>query len=125
MKLRRPHTFRLFSAALLACALFYSAHAQSPKASDAATPRPQPNTKQTSQTKQAAKKKPDADAARKAREMREAVAALREVADAARSFDNFLDGIALQSEAAEALWPYDEQNARAIFRRVWEAVTAP
>src|ERR1051326_1749737 len=125
MKLRRPHTFRLFSAALLACALFYSAHAQSPKASDAATPRPQPNTKQTSQTKQAAKKKPDADAARKARELREAVAALREVADAARSFDDFYYCVRMQSEAADALWPFDEQAARAILRRAWEATTAP
>jgi len=124
MKLRRPHTFRLFSAALLACSLFNAANAQSSKVGDA-TPRPQPNTKQTSQSNQAATKKTNADAARKAREVREAVAALREVADAARSFDDIYEVAFMQSEAADALWPFDEQTARAILRRAWEAATAP
>jgi hypothetical protein len=125
LKLRRPHIFRLFPAALLACALVIVAHAQSPKVGDSTQARPQPNTKQTSPSKQATTKKTNADAARKAREVRDATAALREVADAARSFDNLLDGIAVQSEAADALWPYDEQGARAILHRAWEAATAP
>src|SRR5579885_1106922 len=124
MKLR-PHPFRLFSAALLACAPLNVAHAQSAKAGDAAPMRPQPGTKQAPQAKQAAKKKTDADDARKAREVRESVAALREVADAARSFDDIYEVAFMQSEAADALWPYDEQAARAILRRAWEAATAP
>ncbi|HST52205.1 MAG TPA: hypothetical protein VLJ61_09360 [Pyrinomonadaceae bacterium] len=57
--------------------------------------------------------------------MRDAVAALREVADAARSFDDIYEVAFVQSEAADALWPYDEQAARAILRRAWESATAP
>jgi hypothetical protein len=88
-------------------------------------PRVQTGPKQAAQTKQEAKKRTDADAARKAREVSDAVAALREVADAARSFDDIYEVAFIQSRAADALWLYDEQAARAIFRRAWEAATAP
>lgn len=77
-------------------------------------------------------KKPDADAARKSREarkavaaLREAVAALREVADSARSFEDLYESAVTQADAADALWPQDEQAARAILRRAWEALAAP
>src|SRR5205823_15093110 len=67
----------------------------------------------------------DADVARRAREVREAVAALREVAEDARSFDDLFESTRAQSDAADALWPYDEPTARAVLRRAWDAANAP
>jgi hypothetical protein len=74
---------------------------------------------------QGAQQKANADAARRRREVREASAALREVAEAARSFEDLYENVRTQSEAADALWPYDEQTARAVLRRAWEAANAP
>jgi hypothetical protein len=75
--------------------------------------------------KQGAQRKAVADAARRRREVREALAALRDVAEAARSFEDLYENVRTQSEAADALWPYDEQTAHAVLRRAWEAVNAP
>lgn len=116
-----PRTSRTLAAALVAFASFVVAHAQthagrssSPETRDAhAGARPN------------ARKKSDADAARAQREVQEAVAALREVEQAARSFDDLYMKVSTQAEVADALWPYDEQEARASLRRAWEAVTAP
>jgi hypothetical protein len=119
----QPRTRRTLAAALLACAFLGGARAQT-RGGDGAAGRSQSASKQDAQ-KQAAQKKLDADAARKARGVREAVAALREVADDARSFDDLYESTRLQSEAADALWPYDEQGARAVLRRAWEAANAP
>ena len=118
----QPRTRRTLAAALLACAFFDIARAQT-RGGDAAPARPQAAPKQGAQ-KQGARKQADAGAARKAREVREAVAALREAADAARSFDDLYESALAQSDAADALWPYDEQAARAILRRAWEAANA-
>jgi len=96
---------------------------------DAAPVRSQPALTQTAPKQGAqnrgAQKKADADAARKAREARKAVAALREVAEDARSFEDLYESTRAQSDAADALWPYDEPTARAVLRRAWEAASAP
>ncbi|HYE66278.1 MAG TPA: hypothetical protein VD966_11895 [Pyrinomonadaceae bacterium] len=54
----------------------------------------------------------------------QAIALLNETADAARSFDDLFYGARIQTLAADALWPFDQQRARVIFRRAWEAATA-
>jgi hypothetical protein len=139
----KPRTLRTLAAALLACVLCGSARAQT-RAGDAADAKraaPKQATPNQGAPQPDAQKKPDADtakkanadaahknrddAARKSREAREAVAALREVADSARSYEDLYESALTQSDAADALWPHDEQSARAILRRVWEAVTAP
>ncbi len=54
----------------------------------------------------------------------EAAALLVETADKARSFDDLFYRARVQALAADALWPHDERQARAIFRRAWEAAEA-
>lgn len=54
----------------------------------------------------------------------EAAALLVEAADKARSFDDLFYRARVQALAADALWPHDERQARAIFRRAWEAAEA-
>jgi hypothetical protein len=54
----------------------------------------------------------------------QAVNLLAETADNARTFDDLFYRAKIQVLAADALWPYDERQARAIFRRAWEAATA-
>ena len=53
-----------------------------------------------------------------------AIALLVETANKARLFDDLLYRARIQALAADALWTYDEQQARTIFRRAWEAATA-
>jgi hypothetical protein len=115
----KPRTLVALASAPLVCVLASDLPAQTRQARAATTQAPQAASKQGSN------KKTDAAAAHATREMREAVAALREVADAARSFDDLYESALVQSEAADALWPFDEQAARAILRRAWEAATAP
>ncbi|MBA3766427.1 MAG: hypothetical protein H0W99_05455, partial [Acidobacteria bacterium] len=62
----------------------------------------------------------DAEKARRA----EAIALLRETAERARSFDDLFYRARIQALAADALWSYDEEHARSIFRRAWEAARA-
>jgi hypothetical protein len=112
----QPRTGRTLGAALLALALFACAHAQT---------RAGRGRESQSGSNQGARKKADGDAARSRREVQEAVAALREVEEAARSFDDLYAKVTTQADVADALWPYDEQAARAILRRAWEAVTVP
>jgi hypothetical protein len=54
----------------------------------------------------------------------QAVTLLVETADKARLFDDLFYRAQIQALAADALWPQDERQARAIFRRAWEAATA-
>lgn len=54
----------------------------------------------------------------------EAAALLVETADKARAFDDLFYRARVQALAADALWPLDERQARAIFRRAWEAAEA-
>ena len=54
----------------------------------------------------------------------QAITLLVETANKARLFDDLLYRARVQALAADALWPYDEQQARSIFRRAWEAATA-
>lgn len=78
---------------------------------------------------QAAPKKADAkavaQAARDRRETRAAVAALKEAAELARSFDDVYESVRAQAEAADAVWPFEEQWARSILRRAWDSTNAP
>lgn len=54
----------------------------------------------------------------------EALGLLRETADRARTFDDLSYRSHIQMLAADALWKHDQQQARVIFRRAWEAATA-
>jgi hypothetical protein len=72
-------------------------------------------TKQSSTTQNK-----NAERARRA----QAVTLLVETADKARLFDDLFYRARIQALAADALWPHDERQARAIFRRAWEAATA-
>lgn len=49
---------------------------------------------------------------------------LVETADKARLFDDLFYRARVQALAADALWPQDEQQARIIFRRAWDAAEA-
>jgi hypothetical protein len=53
-----------------------------------------------------------------------ALTLLVETADKARTFDDLFYRAKIQTLAADALWPHDQRQARAIFRRAWEAATA-
>lgn len=57
--------------------------------------------------------------------MREAVVALMETADAARSFEDMYERVRVQADTADLLWPFDEQAARSILSRAWDVTTAP
>ncbi len=59
------------------------------------------------------------------RTQKQAIAALLETAEAARSFVDFFAKVRIQTSVADQLWPFDEQAARAILRRAWEATNAP
>jgi hypothetical protein len=73
------------------------------------------------QTKPAAKTQAQEQArARRAK----ALLLLVETADEARAIEDLLYRARLQALAADALWPFDQKRARAIFRRAWEAATA-
>jgi hypothetical protein len=78
---------------------------------------------------QSASKRADAkaaaEAARARRETRAAVAALKEAAELARSFEDVYESVRAQAEAADAAWTFDEQWARAVLRRAWDATNAP
>ena len=63
--------------------------------------------------------------ARRRAEVREAVVALLETADDARSFEDMYYRVRVQADAADVLWPFDEQAARSILRRAWDVTTAP
>jgi hypothetical protein len=62
----------------------------------------------------------NAESARRA----QAITLLVETADKARLFDDLFYRARIQTLAADALWPHDERQARAIFRRAWEAAAA-
>jgi hypothetical protein len=68
--------------------------------------------------------KPTPGAQNKSAERALALTLLVETADKARTFDDLFYRARIQMLAADALWPYDERQARAIFRRAWEAATA-
>ena len=99
-------------AAPLACALLCAPAYPPPAGANQAAPRK-------------SGRKADAGASRARREVREAVAALKEAAETARSFDDLYEGVRAQAEAADAVWPFDEQWARSALRRAWEAANAP
>lgn len=48
-----------------------------------------------------------------------------ETADDARSFEDMYERVSVQADAADVLWPFDEQGARSILRRAWDVTTAP
>jgi hypothetical protein len=114
-RLRSFAVAALASCALVACApsaTRFVARAQQRRATQAKRPaRPAANK---------------ADAARlQQKQRRQAVSALLEAAGAARDFATLSDKVAVQASAADALWPFDEQNARAVLLRAWEATRAP
>lgn len=109
-------TFRILAAALLACAVAPCAFGQK---GEGQTPSRRPATGAS----QAGRRQNEG--ARKSRDIKLAAAALLDAAEAARAFDDLYYKVRIQAEAADALWPFDEQSARAILARAWEAATAP
>lgn len=75
-----------------------------------------------SSPKQPARTERASEAARSRRT--EAIDLLVASADAARTLDDLVYRARIQLLAADALWPVDEQRARTIFRRAWEAASA-
>ena len=53
-----------------------------------------------------------------------AITLLIETADKARTVDDLFYRAKIQTLAADALWPHDARQGRAIFRRAWEAAAA-
>jgi hypothetical protein len=72
-------------------------------------------------TKPAAKT--DAQAIERARRAK-ALTLLTETADEAAKLEDLLYRARLQALVADALWPFDQQRARLLFRRAWEAASA-
>jgi hypothetical protein len=120
-----PRTRRTLLASLLACAVLNvaAAHGYEVDARQGA----RVGVKQPAQKKSGAKidREANAQAARAKRETREAVAALKEAAELARSFEDVYESVRAQAEAADAVWPFDEQWSRSVLRRAWDATSAP
>lgn len=108
-----PHTRLTLLAPLLACAFLNAA----------ATPGVEVAAAQSAPKR--ADAKAVAEAARARRETRAAVAALKEAAELARSFADVYESVRAQAGAADAVWTFDEQWARAVLRRAWDATNAP
>lgn len=113
-----PHARLTLLTPLLACALLNAPIIRSAEV-DAAR----------GDAKQSAPKKADgkaaAQAARARRETRAALAALKEAAELARSFEDVYESVRIQAEAADAVWPFEEQWARSVLRRARDATNAP
>src|ERR1051325_3390941 len=92
---------------------------------DVSAQQPQPRGRRSSSSSRAAQRgnsKPSADNKDAAvARRREAVNLLRETAERARTFNDLFYRPHIQLLAADALWKHDEQQARVIFRRAWEA----
>ncbi|HEU4593906.1 MAG TPA: hypothetical protein VFS10_01970, partial [Pyrinomonadaceae bacterium] len=117
---RSPLAALLFGGACLFLLAPCAAHAQGGERPARKTPAPRAPAKEP---KQKPARKDDAKA-RERRERRQAVAALVEVAEGARSLEDLEVRADVLSLAADALWPADETAARSVFRRAWEAATA-
>jgi len=108
-------------APLLACALLNPPTIRSAEVDAAQATR--------GDAEQPAPKKSDVKAAtqtaRARRETRAAVAALKEAAELARSFEDVYQSVRTQAEVADAVWPFEEQWARSVLRRAWDATNAP
>ncbi len=115
-----PHARLTLLAPLLTCAFFNTPAIRSAEVGPAQSAR--------GDAKQSAPKKADgkvaAQAARARRETRAAVAALKEAAELARSFEDVYESVRTQAEAADAVWPFEEQWARSVLRRAWDATNA-
>jgi hypothetical protein len=106
------HT-RTFATLLLLLTLSAHAPAQTPAA---ATPTPAPPRK----AERAGKPKGEADPLA-AQRRAQAVALLTSLADEAAGFRDETLRARAQARAADALWETDQEKARGLFRRAWEA----
>jgi hypothetical protein len=70
--------------------------------------------------KSAAIQEKEAEVARRSK----ALDLIIETAESARTFKDLFYRARIQTLAANALWPHDEERARAMFRRAWEAASA-
>jgi hypothetical protein len=86
---------------------------------NAQQPAPRKPARQQALKPPAAQNKDD-DAKRRA----QAIAVLNETAYTARLLDDLVYRARVQALVADALWSSDEQTARTIFRRAWDAATA-
>jgi hypothetical protein len=119
-------TSRRTNALLLALAFARPCVAQTPAA------RPSPTKTNQSDAPQAAKPapKPARDAKTRAadsrarKERQAAAVALSEAAASASGVKDPFERAMILALSADALWPYDEQAARALFARAWDAAVA-
>jgi hypothetical protein len=109
-------TARTLSTLLFACAL----NCVCPKTAEGQTGARHATARESKQQRVGRAEDP-----RRRADVREAVLALMETADDARSFDDRYYRASVQAEAADVLWPFDERVARSILRRAWEVTTAP
>jgi hypothetical protein len=107
---------------MLACATL----AQSLFAQERVVSRPTPQRTPTHETKQSAKNTAAKTREAKLKEKRErqqAVAVLLEVTGSAREIEELYQRADVLTFCADALWETDEQTARALFRRAWDAAS--
>lgn len=122
-----PRKVRLALALLVACAAGARVPAAAQTKATSRTPATnQPRAQQGAKPsdKAARDAQARADAARARRERQAAAAALNEAASAARGVEDTFKRTLILALAADALWPYDEQSARALISRAWESAVA-
>ncbi|MBD0373162.1 MAG: hypothetical protein ICV60_20140 [Pyrinomonadaceae bacterium] len=103
----------LFISLTLACALL------APSASLA-----QQKRSSSSSGKAGAASSSSSQASEKRARRERAIRLLIETANGARGFKEMVYRARIQALAADALWAYDEESARLIFKRAWEAASA-
>lgn len=108
----RSQRHRRFIAPLLLCAMIWSASFVAARAT-AAVQQPRGGSIPRTRQRQLLQRQ------------QQAIAALRETAEAARSFADLFYRVKIQAAAAGELWPFDEPLARSVLRRAWEATIAP
>jgi hypothetical protein len=109
----------LFLAALAFALFSVNISAQPQRGRNSGAPR-RSSTQNTDAASKAAAQQEEERQRQKARRT-EAIALLGEAAASARLFDDLFYRARVQAQVADALWDADEQSARAIFRRAWEA----
>jgi hypothetical protein len=122
---RRTKPAALLACALSVCALFNVSNVCAHVVTQARAGRDAKADARKDSNRDARKGTRAEDAARARRELRESVVALKDAAELARSFEDVYESVRTQAEAADALWPFDEQTARSILRRAWDAANAP
>lgn len=117
-------TSRRTNAILLTLLFACGAAAQAPAERKRPAQTPKPATTNRPAASQAAKPSAKSARARDRRERQSAAAALEEAASRASGVEDTYKRTLILALAADALWLYDEQPARALLSRAWESAVA-